>query len=62
METPIDDYNQEKITGGTQKVILNKKETAETDELDPKFQQDTLTPKPQEEKYEPGDDAKTELI
>lgn len=37
MKTPHNDYNQQKITGGIQKVILNEKETAETDELDPKF-------------------------
>lgn len=37
MKTSLKDYQQQKITGGEQKVILNEKETAETDELDPEF-------------------------
>lgn len=38
MKTQHNNYKQQKVTGGEQKVILNEKETAETDELDPKFE------------------------
>lgn len=41
------DYEQQKVTGGAQKVILNEKETAETDELDPKFEGQHRTPEDQ---------------
>lgn len=40
MKTPTQDYRQPKQVSGTQKVIINEKETAETDELDPKFNRD----------------------
>ena len=38
MKTPHNNYKQQKVNGGEQKVILSEKETAETDELDPKFE------------------------
>lgn len=63
MNTPRKDYHQQKVTGGEQKVILDEKETAETDELDPKFEEDKPgTLDVSEIKPEPGDDPKTELI
>jgi hypothetical protein len=63
MKTPVKDYQQQKATGGNQKIILNEEETAETDELDARFdtgQQAAETGNNQ--KFEPGDDAKIELI
>jgi len=63
MATPIKDHNQQTVTGGEQKVILDPARTGETDELDPKFDEGTGTEAEQnEEKPEPGDDPSTELI
>lgn len=63
MKTPLKDYQQQKITGGEQKVILNEKETAETDELDPRFDAGKKGSETDADpKYEPGDDPKIELI
>lgn len=63
MNIPDKDYHQQKVTGGEQKVILDEKETAETDEHNSKFEQGEPDARPvSENKPEPGDDPKTELI
>lgn len=63
MNIPDKDYHQQKVTGGEQKVILDEKETAETDELDPKFEEDKPSDRDVSEiKSEPEHDPKTELI
>ncbi|WP_129715236.1 hypothetical protein [Pedobacter sp. SYP-B3415] len=64
MKNPTEDYQQPKATGGEQKVILNEKETAETDERDPKFitDENQTSPENSQDKFKPGNDAKTELI
>ena len=56
MKTPIKDYRQKRITGGEQKIILDEKETGETDELDPNFEDQAI------QKQAADDDAKTKLI
>lgn len=62
MGTPIRDRQQQKITGGKQTIILDPAETAETDELDPKFDAQTAGKIQNVKKPEPGDDPSTELI
>ncbi len=48
MDKANKNYRQEKITGGKQKVILNEAQTAETDELDPKFKKEMKIVKEEE--------------
>ncbi len=63
MKTQSKDYQQPKISGGEQTIILDEKQTAENDQLDPKFEDPNgATEEVSDEKYEPGDDAKIELI
>ena len=56
MKTSIKDYQQKKVTGGEQKIILDEKETGETDELDPNFEDQPI------EEQAADDDAKSKLI
>lgn len=55
-------HNQPKVTGGTQKVILDERETKETDELNPDFKKRISDSEIEKERPEPGDDPSSELI
>lgn len=44
MKTYSKDYQQPKINGGKQTIILDENETGETDQLDPKFSDQNESP------------------
>lgn len=64
MITPDENYEQDKITGkNKQTVILDETETAETDELDPKFHEDQSdVPNADPENLDENADLKGEKI
>lgn len=63
MKTSVKNYQQQKVTGGEQKVILSEVETGETDELDPKFKENQSNDGSMHNpNIEPGDDPSSELI